>query len=139
MLNRDKKGIVLFIVIGIIMVVVVLSIVILRMIANQSRLTNHQVTRIQAQYAAKAGMVYALEMLRTGAWVYSVSPPVNTCPNPGGCVVVDPDFTSSILNRQFRVIFCPSGTICSLAANYCTPPAGYGFCINSSVDFTYTP
>ena len=139
MSDHRKKGVILFIVIGVIMVVAILSIAILRVIANQSRLTHHQVNRIQGQYAAKAGMVYALEKLRTGAWVYSVSPPVNTCPDPGGCVVVDPDFTSSILNRQFRVIFCPSGTICSLAASYCTPPAGYGFCINSSVDFTYTP
>lgn len=46
------------------MVVATLSTVILRIILTQSRLTHHQVSRIQAQYAAKAGIVYALNKLR---------------------------------------------------------------------------
>ncbi len=62
--NRDKKGVILFIVIGVILVVVILSTVILRVISNQARLTHHQVSRIQAQYAARAGVIYALDKLR---------------------------------------------------------------------------
>ncbi|MCX5669027.1 MAG: hypothetical protein NTX89_02770 [Candidatus Omnitrophica bacterium] len=62
--KRDIKGMILLIVIGVIIVVVILSTAILRIIANQLRLTHHQVSRIQAQYAAKAGVVYALERLR---------------------------------------------------------------------------
>ena len=46
------------------MMVATLSTVILRIILTQSRLTHHQVSRIQAQYAAKAGVVYALNKLR---------------------------------------------------------------------------
>lgn len=47
---------------------VTLTTVILRTISNQSRLTHHQVTRIQAQYAAKAGMILAFDKLRKGIW-----------------------------------------------------------------------
>lgn len=139
MLNHDKKGVILFIVIGIIMVVVILCTVILRVIANQSRLTHHQVSRIQAQYAAKAGMVYALEMLRTGTWNYSVSPAVNSCPNPGGCLVADANFPSSVVGQQARVIFCPAWSSCGASLKYCNPPVGNDFCIDSIVDFIYTP
>jgi len=64
MLKSNRKGILLFIVLGTIMVVATLSTVILRIILTQSRLTHHQVSRIQAQYAAKAGIVYALNKLR---------------------------------------------------------------------------
>lgn len=64
--NLNKKGVILFIVIGIIMVVSVLATVMLRIISSQSRLTHHQVSRIQAQYAAKAGVLYALDKLRRG-------------------------------------------------------------------------
>ena len=63
--NSNRKGVILFIVLGVIIVVATLSTVILRIILSQTRLTHHQVSRIQAQYAAKAGVNYALEMLRT--------------------------------------------------------------------------
>ena len=62
--NRDKEGVILFIVIGVILVVVILSTVVLRIVSSQSRLTHHQASRIQAQYAAKAGVIYALDKLR---------------------------------------------------------------------------
>ena len=136
MLNCNKRGVILFVVLGVILVVVILANVILTIISNQARLTHHQVSRVQAQYVAKAGMVYALEMLRTNLWAYS---PVNSCPDPGGCVVTDPDFSSAIVSKQFRVIFCPSGSICQSASKPCSPPLGYNFCINSTADFTYTP
>jgi type II secretory pathway pseudopilin PulG len=64
MLKSNRKGMILFIVLGTIMVVSILSTVILRIILTQSRLTHHQLSRIQSQYAAKAGINYALEMLR---------------------------------------------------------------------------
>jgi len=64
MFESNKKGALLFIVLATIIVVVTLSIVILRIMLSQSRLTHHQVSRIQAQYAAKAGVLYALDKLR---------------------------------------------------------------------------
>jgi Tfp pilus assembly protein PilX len=66
--DLNKKGVVLFIVIGVVMVVAWLSIVTLRIISSQSRLTHHQLSRIRAYYADKAGMNLAFDQLRTGAW-----------------------------------------------------------------------
>ncbi|MDD5281571.1 MAG: hypothetical protein PHF69_02560 [Candidatus Omnitrophica bacterium] len=63
-MSNNRKGVLLFIVLGTIMVVAILSTIILRIILTQSRLTHHQLSRIQGQYAAKAGINYALEMLR---------------------------------------------------------------------------
>jgi len=73
MSDRSKKGIALFIVLGIIMVVVVLSMVILRVTSSQSRLTNHQIERVRAYYAGKAGMNLAFYNLNKGTW----SPPAS--------------------------------------------------------------
>ena len=73
MLNRGRKGVALFIVLGIIMVVIVVATVILRVMSNQARLTHHQVSRIRAYYADKAGMNLVFYKLRAGTW----SPPVS--------------------------------------------------------------
>jgi Tfp pilus assembly protein PilX len=134
--NRSKRGIILFIVIGIIMLVAVLSTIILRIVANQSRLTHHQVSRVQAMYAAKAGMVWALEMLRTGTKVYSVALARNDCPPATPCELSEtwPGSVNSV-----KVIFCPSGDLCPPSKSNCITPSGYAFCINSTADFTYTP
>ncbi|MBU0547787.1 MAG: hypothetical protein KJ710_01210 [Candidatus Omnitrophica bacterium] len=70
--DSDRKGVLLFIVLGTIIVVATLSTVILRIILSQTRLTHHQVSRIQSQYAAKAGINYALDKLRRnddGNWL----------------------------------------------------------------------
>jgi Tfp pilus assembly protein PilX len=66
-----RRGVALFIVLGTILIVVILANVVLNIILSQSRLTHHQISRIRAYYAGLAGMNYALEQLRTGAWVYS--------------------------------------------------------------------
>jgi Tfp pilus assembly protein PilX len=63
-----KKGVALLLVLGTLMVVLVLAGIVLGLISSQSRLTHHQVSRIQAYYAAFAGMNLALENLRTGVW-----------------------------------------------------------------------
>jgi len=51
-----------------IMIVVILANIVLNIVLSQTRLTHHQVSRIQAYYAGLAGMNYALEQLRTGNW-----------------------------------------------------------------------
>lgn len=71
--DRKRKGIALFIVLGIIMVVVALTTVILRVTSTQSRLTHHQIERIRAYYADKAGMNLAFYKLRTGDWTAPAS------------------------------------------------------------------
>ena len=138
--DSDRRGVLFFIVLGILIVVAILSTVILRIMLSQSRLTHHQVSRIQAQYAARAGLVYALEMLKKGTadggWGYSVLPAVNSCPNSSGCLVTDAAFPASI--NSVKVIFCPSGSICESVSQTCIPPAGCNFCINSTAVFTPT-
>ncbi|MCX5714045.1 MAG: hypothetical protein NT033_04405, partial [Candidatus Omnitrophica bacterium] len=62
------RGTALFLVLAVVFVVVALANIILSFMHSQSRLTHHQVSRIQAYYAAQAGMNYALEQLRTGNW-----------------------------------------------------------------------
>lgn len=69
-----KKGIALFLVLTTILTVIVLSGVVMAIILSQSRLTQHQLSRTKAHYAAQAGLNYTLEMLRLGTWV----------PNPAG-------------------------------------------------------
>ncbi|MFA6358141.1 MAG: hypothetical protein WCY09_05695 [Candidatus Omnitrophota bacterium] len=130
MFNCNKKGMILFIVVAVIIVVSTLAMVILRTVSNQARLSHHQVSRIQAQYAARAGMIYAFEQLRTGTWKFSP----NSCPDSAGCAVVD-DFGPSV--KTVKVIFCPSGAICAGSSVACRTPAGFNFCVNTVVDYTY--
>ncbi|MCX5694509.1 MAG: hypothetical protein NT014_05250 [Candidatus Omnitrophica bacterium] len=98
--NCDKKGAILFIVIGIIMVVVIMSTITLRVVANHSRLTHHQVSRIQAMYAAKAGVLYALDALRrndaTAVACLEASGIIMRSSGAASCVVVEPGLPSSI-------------------------------------------
>ncbi len=83
-----KKGIALLMVLGTIIVVITVAGAILTLMTSHTRLTHHQVSRIQAYYAAQAGMNYALEMLRTNAtgWGPTSVPITKTiCPAPSGC------------------------------------------------------
>lgn len=66
MLKGNKKGIALFIVLTLLLVVIVLAGVVLNIMLIQFRLSHHQISRIQAYYAAQAGVNYALEKLRLG-------------------------------------------------------------------------
>jgi len=67
--KNTEKGVVLFIVLGTLFIVVILSGVILRTITSQSTFTHHQVSRIKAYYAGKGIMNYSLDQLRKGTWV----------------------------------------------------------------------
>lgn len=62
----NKKGIALFIVLITMILIVILSGIILRIVLSQGAYTKHQQSRIQAQYAAFAGMNYAFEKIRVG-------------------------------------------------------------------------
>lgn len=89
-----QKGAILFIVLAVILVVVILSGVILSIISSQTRLTNHQVTRIKAYYATKGMMNYAFEMLRNGTWVPNSIGGENKYACHRGCIdAITPDYT----------------------------------------------
>ena len=128
--NRDKRGVILFIVIGVIMVVVILSTVILRVIANQSRLTHHQVSRIQAQYAARSGVIFALDKLRRNddatCWPAAGSYTRRMQSSGSGCDVVEPSLPASVLYVDITVGLPGSGVSgtrkVSAIANYLYTP-----------------
>jgi len=126
MSNRNRKGMILFIVIGVIIVVVVLSTAILRIIANQLRLTHHQVSRIQAQYAAKAGLIYALEMLgkKDAGWIGSGKYVKTMCKS--GCDINDLSLPDSI--QQVDITVYDRGTGVSGARK-----------VSAKATYTYTP
>lgn len=84
----NKKGIALFIVIGVIMLVILAANTILNVILSQTRLARHETGRIQAFYAAKAGIYHAIDRLsRTGYCC-----PTGTCTY----TLSDADFPNSI-------------------------------------------
>lgn len=87
--SRSNKGVVLFIVIANVFVVMLLASIILIIMKNNSRLSQKKINRIKAYYGASAGMIYAFDRLRAGAWgegVYAI------CPAAGpGCTVVESD------------------------------------------------
>ena len=125
--NRDIKGVILFIVIGVIMVVIILSTVILRVIANQSRLTHHQVSRIQAQYAAKAGVIYALDMLRRNEPGWSaITTVVKRMCKQSSCEVFEPNLPSGVQYIDISVYGPHSGVSDTRK-------------ISATATYTYTP
>lgn len=67
----NKKGVAMFMVLATILVVVVLANVVLSIISSQSRLTRHEVSRVQAYYAAQAGLIYTMEKIRINDWPFS--------------------------------------------------------------------
>ena len=129
----NRKGVALFLVLAMLLVVVILANVILGMVLNQARLTKHQASRIQAKYAAMAGINYAIEALRTGLSGWSI--PAAGSPNQynmcAGCIVNEPNLPSSIARVEITVA----------ASSDCNPPPPTGIpaCISAKAIYTYTP
>lgn len=99
MVRPTSKGIALFIVLSMILVVVILANVILTFILSQSKLTLHQTNRIQAYYAAQAGINYALDKLRSGVW--SAAGTYTFCRS--GCDINDADLPITIQQVNITV------------------------------------
>ncbi|MCM8831103.1 MAG: hypothetical protein NC918_02790 [Candidatus Omnitrophica bacterium] len=59
-----KKSVVLIIVIGVTIILSILALVAIYVMTNESRIAEHKIKRIRAIFAARAGLVYALERLR---------------------------------------------------------------------------
>lgn len=62
---REEKGVALILVLGMFLVGIVFANIALVVVLNQARITRHRTGRIQAYYAAQAGMVYELSRLNT--------------------------------------------------------------------------
>jgi Tfp pilus assembly protein PilX len=65
-----KRGMALYVVLTMLLMLSILASIILNFVSSQSSLSNHQIKRIQAYYAAQAGINYALELLRLNNVTY---------------------------------------------------------------------
>lgn len=125
-----EKGVVLFIVLGVILITATLSAVILSLVVSHYRLTHHQSSRIQSYYASMAGVNYALEQLRTGAWIAGINCTVNSpCILP---FAADDFKPASIVGNSVSIVIRQPGPNCS-------PPSGSSVCISTTATYTYTP
>ncbi|MDD5059785.1 MAG: hypothetical protein PHY35_01530 [Candidatus Omnitrophica bacterium] len=107
----NKKGSILFIAIGVIMVVAVLSTAMLRIVSNQARLTHHQVSRIQNIYAIKAAIVYATDKLRRNddpLWPATGPNYVRTMCRDSSCNIVEADLPPSV--ERIDITVFPPGS-----------------------------
>jgi len=114
-----KKGVVLLIVIGTLLVVASLAAVILSLILSHARLTYHQTSRIRAYYAAFAGMNLARENLRTGTWATGAYTLCNS-----GCTVNDGDipYSASISIGAMGTSIDGIGRKITITSNYTYTP-----------------
>lgn len=129
----QERGVILFIVLATIFVVILLGTVVVGIISSQSRLTRHKVSRIQAYYAALAGINCAIEMIRQGNADWIPSPDTGTYTRTrilcNGCVPPDinePDLPRSIQNVTI-IIGAPGSGINGTRS------------INATATYTYTP
>lgn len=135
----NQKGVMLLIVLAMLLVVVILANVIMTLSAGQAKITQHQLNRIQAFYAAHAAMNLAIEQLRTeklrrtlppGAPDFNSCPPTDPCTFcRSGCDFIDPNLPASV--QRVDIIFCPVGNPClpPPSTAVCAPPAGQTFCL----------
>ncbi|MFH1441403.1 MAG: hypothetical protein ABIH18_05135 [Candidatus Omnitrophota bacterium] len=79
--NKVKvKGSALLFVLVMLMIVTLLANVVLQVMLNQSRLSQHRIWRVQALYEAQAAMVLTMQQLRDRNWDYSSNYCLNACP-----------------------------------------------------------
>ena len=62
-----RKGVILVIVIGVMLVIVILALAITYVMTQEAQVTEHKIKRMRAYYAAKAGVVYARDELRSNS------------------------------------------------------------------------
>lgn len=134
--NGKNKGIMLFIVLGVLLIVTVLASVVLNLILSNYRLTHHQTNRIRAYYATMGGINYALEMLRIGNWTVPASNRTNAliCMGPTWAgTLTNCNLTDSGLSYDINV------TIGNMSSSLGSAPAIAGTApISANAEFTYT-
>jgi len=131
----NKKGIVLFIVLGTLLVVVSLATVILNLVLNHAQFTQHQTNRIQAYYASMAGINYGLEKLRIGlpsGWTTASCPPASPC----SMTFQNNDFNPDVLinpDNGVTIIIRAAG---SPGCSYPSPVPAGGACVSAIAEYT---
>lgn len=111
-MNKAKiKGSALLFVLVTLMIVTLLANIVLQIMLNQSRISQHQVLRVRALYAAQAAMVLARQALRDNRWFYGQNYCINACPAglfasspPAANIISDPDLASSDIGIQINAL-----------------------------------
>jgi len=91
-----RKSAALVLVLFVLFSVLVVAHIALIFFSSQSRLSHHQVSRIQAYYAGMAGINYAFEQLRIGSWT-----------EEGTYYLTDPQFPHVIKDRKVEIEIGP--------------------------------
>ena len=103
-----KKGVVLVVVMGVVLVICALALAAIHLMTQESRIAEHKIRRNRAFFAAQAGMVLALAQLRLAAWLpgntYCLSN--NIAPAPGGCTAT---ITDANISHDVRVVISAVG------------------------------
>ncbi|MFA6384495.1 MAG: hypothetical protein WCY10_03900 [Candidatus Omnitrophota bacterium] len=100
----SQKGMALYLVLAVLIVVVIIAGMFLNLVLSQARLTHHQVSRTQAYFAARMGMNYAIEMLSRNDPGWSSTSAFNyTICKSGTCDKNEPDLPPSIRNVTINV------------------------------------
>lgn len=87
-----RKGIVLVVVIGTMLVLLALAFVSIYLMTQQSRVAEHKIRRMRAYFAAQAGVIHSLEELRRGN---ALPASINI---GGGLIGYGPGYTA-VINR----------------------------------------
>lgn len=146
-LRKNNKGIVLVIVLATILVSVLLATAVMNLITNQSRLTHHQLSRIQAYYASKAAVTYAQEMLRiglaAGGWAVPAAGTSTTYSTSTGTNFgfnLATDFRPASITEIELVITPAQNTVYISGIDNCyRSPLDTKVCITCKSTYTYTP
>lgn len=148
----NRKGIILLVVLATVMVAIILANIILSTMSNQSRLTHHQVSRIQAYYASLAGMNLAYDHLRAGDDLATWPMPATQAPNlfytrflcqdaainancGGPNAIIDVNLPVSLVEVAITV----TDRNAPAPPRPCNAPAGSQLCIDATATYTYTP
>jgi len=103
-----KKGVVLVVVIGVVLVICALALAAIFLMTQESRIAEHKIKRNRAFFSAQAGMVLAWEQLRLGAWVpgstYCLSN--GTGPALSGCTAT---VTDANIAHDVRIVISAVG------------------------------
>lgn len=91
---RRRSGMALYLVLAVLIVTFIVAGMSLNLVLSQSRLTHHSVSRVQAYYAAKLGMNYAIEMLSNNDTTWSSAGTYTICRS--GCTHNETDLPGSI-------------------------------------------
>jgi Tfp pilus assembly protein PilX len=138
-MRTRERAVALLLVLATILIVMLLANIILTLVSSQSRLTHHQISRIQGYYAAMAGINYAYDKLRRGDdsvnWYLPTSSSYTrrlcnanpNCPYTTNCNINDSTLPCSISYVDIKVGppgACPDS------------PTGIQACINATTTYT---